>query len=198
VARTWLGDGATKTGECHEGLNRAAVQDLPVVFILQDNRVALGTRAEQHGLGELSRWGEMYGIPTWKADGNHVLDVYAATALATARCREGRGPALVVARTFRMGGHATHDEREARATFPEELFRSWGKRDPVGLYETWLEEQGHPRAALEKIEEETSREVDGAAAEALESRELSHDPEAALYRGFSHGPAVAGLHRRPL
>lgn len=198
VAMTWIGDGATKTGACHEGLNFAAVSNLPVVFILQDNQVALGTRSSRHGAGSLEAWGRMYGIPTWTADGNNVLDVYAASALAAARCREGEGPAMVVARTFRMGGHATHDEGEARATFPEELFRAWGERDPIGLYEVWLSQEGFATGALEAVEEEVTREIDSAADEALTSRGRPHPPEAALYEGVSTGPVLTGLRSRPV
>jgi len=55
-----------------------------------------------------------------------VLDAWAATRLAAERCRAGQGPAMLIAETFRMGGHATHDEREARETLPPELFRTWG------------------------------------------------------------------------
>jgi TPP-dependent pyruvate/acetoin dehydrogenase alpha subunit len=198
VAMTWIGDGATKTGACHEGLNLAAVQNLPVVFVLQDNQVALGTRADRHGSGSLEKWGRMYGIPTWSADGNNVLDVYAASALAVARCREGGGPALVYVRTFRMGGHATHDEGEARATFPGELFQSWGKRDPVALYEIWLSQEGFAKGVLERTEEEVIEEVERAAEEALASREHPHESARALYDGFSTGPVLTGLESRPI
>ncbi len=198
VAMTWIGDGATKSGECHEGLNLAAVQDLPVIFILQDNRVALGTRAEQHGAGDLARWGEMYGIPTWRADGNHVLDMYAATRLAAEEARAGRGPSLIIARTFRMGGHATHDEREARDTFPEELFQEWGKRDPVGMYEAWLEGAGFEHSVLEAMEAEVTEEVEAAAEEALRSRDLSPDPVFARYEGITEGPVLHGFRTRPV
>jgi 2-oxoisovalerate dehydrogenase E1 component len=198
VALTWIGDGATKTGECHEGLNFAAVQELPVVFILQNNQVALGTPAEQHGAGRLDRLGEMYGLETIQADGNHVLDMWAAVRGAVDACREGRGPALVHARTFRMGGHATHDEREARATFSPDLFREWGARDPVGAYEVWLTSRGIPAARLEAIEAEVTGEVEAAAEEALRSRRLEVDPEDALYRGVSEGPPLVGLSLRPV
>lgn len=198
VAMTWVGDGATKSGATHEGMNLAAVQDLPVVFVLQDNQVALGTRSARHGAGDLEAWGRMYGIPTWSADGNNVLDVYAASRLAAARCREGRGPAMVFVRTFRMGGHATHDEGEARATFPEELFRSWGRRDPVGLYEVWLSQEGFARGVLEQVEEEVTAEVEAAAEEALASRDAPHDPEDAGYPEFSVDGVLAGLHARPV
>ena len=152
VALTWIGDGATKCAACHEGMNLAAVLDLPVVFVIQNNQVALGTPAEAHGVGDLHSWAAMYGIDSWSCDGNNVLDVYAATRLAAQRCRDGSGPAVIVADTFRMGGHATHDEREARETFGPELFEAWGRRDPIGLFETYLTERGTEASTLEEIE----------------------------------------------
>jgi TPP-dependent pyruvate/acetoin dehydrogenase alpha subunit len=196
VALTWIGDGATKTGECHEGLNFAAVQKVPALFVLQDNRVALGTRAEEHGAGDLGRWGEIYGIRTWHADGNHVLDMYAATRLAAERCRAGEGPAMVVARTFRMGGHATHDEKEARETLPAELFREWGRRDPIGLFEAWLDGHGIGAEEREALEDVAIAEIDQAAAAALESRDLGVDLSHALYEGYSAGGVLAPLAER--
>src|SRR5690606_41813721 len=66
--------------------------------------------------------------------GNNVLDVLAATRIAADRARAGEGASLMIVETFRMGGHATHDEAEARRTFAPELFRYWGARDPIGLY----------------------------------------------------------------
>jgi len=184
VALTWVGDGATKHGEAHEALNFAAVQKLPIIFVLQNNQVALGTRFEQHHLAEdFSGWGPGYGVELLRADGNHVLDMYAATRLARDRCADGEGPVFLEAETFRMGGHATHDVREARETFPEELFERWGRRDPVGLYEEYLATSGRDlggsdgesleernRSRLAEIEEAVAREVDAAAEEALESR----------------------------
>src|SRR5690606_23397324 len=142
VAMTWVGYGATKTAACHEALNVAAVLGVPAVFVVQNNQVALGTRLEEHGPGDIHQWPAMYGIDAWSCDGNNVLDVYAATRLAVARCRVGKGPAALVVDTFRMGGHATHDEREARDTFPAELFEHWGRRDPIGLFEAYLQQRG--------------------------------------------------------
>lgn len=199
VAMTWIGDGATKSGECHEGLTLAVQQRLPVVFILQNNQVALGTRATVHGAGELDAWPALYGMPGWRADGNHVLDMYAATLLAVERCRRGEGPAMVVAHTFRMGGHATHDEREARLAFPASLFEEWGRRDPVGLYECWLEEErGVTRGELERVEERVTAEVEAAAAQALESRGQDPEPSWALYPGISEGGTRRSLELRPV
>lgn len=138
VALTWIGDGSTKSGIFHESMNMAAVKRLPMIVIIQNNQVALGTRLEQHHRSSFLDWPAAYGVEGFGFDGNNVLDAYAATKLAADECRKGNGPFLLIAETFRMGGHATHDEREARATFSAELFKHWGKRDPIGLFETYL------------------------------------------------------------
>src|SRR5439155_23028109 len=163
VALTWVGDGSTKTAAAHEGTNFAAVQRLPVIFILQNNRVALGTRLEQHHLPpDFREWPASYGIWGEQFDGNNVLDAYAATRIAAERCRRGEGPAMLVAETFRMGGHATHDEREARATLPDELFKTWGRRGPVRLYEEYLREEGRNTKEVAEIEAAVTAEVERA------------------------------------
>ena len=186
VALTWVGDGSTKTAVAHEGTNFAAVQRVPAIFIIENNQVALGTRLEQHHLPpDFKDWPAGYGV--WGAgfDGNNVLDAYAATRIAAARCRNGQGPALLIAETFRMGGHATHDEREARETFPAELFTTWGKRDPIGLYEEYLKEDGVTTKQLEDIESEVTDHVERAAAEALASRDRMPPGESALTGGYA-------------
>jgi len=177
VALTWIGDGSTKSGEVHEALNFAAVLRLPVVFILQNNQVALGTRLEQHHRARgFAGWARGYGIECHEVDGNNVLDVHAATVLAVRACREGRGPVAIAAETFRMGGHATHDEREARATIPEEQFHHWGRRDPIGVYEECLlrlpglQTDDVTRERLAELEREVLLEVEDAQRQAIESR----------------------------
>ena len=185
VALTWIGDGSTKTGVAHEGLNFAAVQRVPAIFIIQNNQVALGTRLEQHHFtangGSFADWPRAYGMWGGTFDGNNVLDAYAATKLAVDRCRRGDGPAMLVAETFRMGGHATHDEAEARRTLPGELFERWGRRDPVALYEDYLAGEGISAEALGAIEREVEEEIERAAEVALASRETHMPaPESAL------------------
>lgn len=186
VALTWIGDGSTKSGVFHESMNLAAVQRLPMIVIIQNNKVALGTRLDQHHRGSFSDWPAGYGIEGSTFDGNNVLDAYAATKLAAAACREGKGPVLLIADTFRMGGHATHDEREARATFDAQLFSYWGKRDPIGVYETFLIEgtldlengrrvkltdalRERNAGVLRSLEQRVIDEVDQAAVQAIES-----------------------------
>ncbi len=174
VAMTWIGDGSVKAGVAHEGLNLAAVRKLPVVFIIQNNQVALGTRLDQHHLAakgeKFAQWPKAYGMWGGVFDGNNVLDAYALAALAVERCRRGEGPALLVAETFRMGGHATHDEAEARETFDASLFDYWGKRDPVAMFEEHLVRTGISRERLAEAERAVEAEVDAAEAEAMASR----------------------------
>jgi TPP-dependent pyruvate/acetoin dehydrogenase alpha subunit len=199
VALTWIGDGATKTTAVHEGLNFAGVQRVPVVFVLQNNQVALGTRLDQHQIGGFGGWAEMYGMEGATADGNNVLDVYAATRLAAQHARTGAGPVLLVVDTFRMGGHATHDEAEGRRTFPAELFEVWGRRDPIGLFEEWLVGRGFERALLDRIEQQVAAQIDDAAERALASRDARMpEPSTAELPGFSTGVRQPGFAARPI
>jgi TPP-dependent pyruvate/acetoin dehydrogenase alpha subunit len=170
VALTWIGDGASKHGEFHEGANFAAALRLPIVIILQNNQVALGTRTDHHHVGDFMAMARAYGMPGAKVDGNNVLDVHAATQIAVQRARNGGGPTLIVAETFRMGGHATHDEREARELFSEETFAAWGRRDPIGVFEAWLLQQGVEPSVLTAIETKVDDALEHAAGNALKSR----------------------------
>lgn len=197
VALTWIGDGSTKTTAAHEGLNLAAVLKVPALFVIQNNQVALGTRLQQHQIGDFRQWGRMYGMPLLEMDGNNVLDVFAATRMAAERARDGGGPSILLATTFRMGGHATHDEAEARRTFAPDLFAHWGRRDPIGLYEEWLVARGVSRAHLAGIEEEIIAQID-AAAERV-SAERAHampEPATAELPGVSAGIRQPGLASR--
>ncbi len=186
VALTWIGDGSTKSGIFHESMNFAAVQRLPMIVIIQDNKVALGTRLDQHHRGSFAHWSEAYGVDGGLFDGNNVLDAHAAVRIAAEKCRDGRGPVLLIADTFRMGGHATHDEREARETFEPSLFTYWGKRDPIGLFERYLiegpvqletgaperdREEGRKQnaAILSRIEARVTAEIEQAEQQALKS-----------------------------
>jgi 2-oxoisovalerate dehydrogenase E1 component len=197
VALTWIGDGATKTTAVHEGLNLAGVLRVPAVFVLQNNQVALGTRLDQHQNDGFGGWPAMYGMRGEQADGNNVLDVYAATRLAAEHARGGGGPALLLVETFRMGGHATHDEAEARVTFAASLFQHWGQRDPIGLYEEYLAGAGVARQRLQQIEEEIAAQIESAAESALADRERRMpEPGYAELEGVSAGTRQPGLRER--
>ena len=91
------------------------------------------------------------------------------------------------AETFRMGGHATHDEREAREMFPAELFATWGKRDPIGQYEEYLKEEDVKPKRLSEVESGVAAEVEKAAEEAIASRDKMPKGESALDGVYANG-----------
>lgn len=186
VAITWTGEGATRTGTVHEGLSLAAARRAPLIVVVQDNSVALGTVRSDRFRSALEGMAGGYGVPGIECDGNHVLDVHRAVREARELCVAGEGPVVVLARTFRLGGHATHDEAEARRLFDAELFAEWGKRDPIGCFEEFLKEEPHrigggAEEKLARWEEEVIAEVEAAAERSLASRQTAPpDPEAML------------------
>jgi TPP-dependent pyruvate/acetoin dehydrogenase alpha subunit len=207
VAITWVGDGASRTTAFHEGFNFASVMKVPLVVILQDNQVALGTPVARHSAGKMEDLHLAYGVPGLVCDGNNVLDVYAATAILADRARRGGGPCMLTAGTFRMGGHATHDEAEARALFSGEQFRYWGLRDPIGTFEDYLIEggpalDGRKRSAaarregnrrlLAEAEARVTAEVEAAEREALESRKSRMPEPPDAVRGVYAGGSADG------
>jgi TPP-dependent pyruvate/acetoin dehydrogenase alpha subunit len=136
VAVTYVGDGAMSTGPCHEGMNFAAVQKLPLLIIAENNGWAYSTPTEkQMAVRDIAVRGKAYGIPATMVDGNDVLKVYAATRAAAARARRGEGPQLIECKTMRMKGHAEHDD--ARYV-PKKTVEEWKKKDPILRFEKYL------------------------------------------------------------
>ncbi|HEU5181937.1 MAG TPA: thiamine pyrophosphate-dependent dehydrogenase E1 component subunit alpha [Candidatus Polarisedimenticolia bacterium] len=139
VAMTYIGDGATSTGDFHEGMGIASVMRLPLVVIIENNRWAYSTPvAAQSLLTDLAEKARAYGIPQGVVDGNDVLAVHEATESALDLARQGKGPVLLEAKTMRMRGHSEHDDAWY---VPEEERRFWEKRDPIALYEKRLVDQ---------------------------------------------------------
>src|SRR6266581_4187726 len=129
VSFCFFGEGATSRGDWHEGVNFAAVQRLPVVFLCNNNQYAYSTPASrQMAVEHLSDRARGYGIPGSSHDGNDVLEVYDAVGRAVARAREGAGPTLLEFLTFRMTGHSAHDDA---GYVPRGLFEEWAKKDPI-------------------------------------------------------------------
>jgi pyruvate dehydrogenase E1 component alpha subunit/2-oxoisovalerate dehydrogenase E1 component alpha subunit len=179
VCLTYLGDGASRTGAAHEGLNLAAVQRLPLVVILIHNRWAFGTRSDQQAA--VADWIDVaaaYGVPAASVDGNDVLQVYDETRRAVDRARRGEGVTLIVAETYRMQGHAQHDSQEY---VPAEELHEWRARDPIDLFERYLIDSGfESRPSLAVVKEAVRRELAAAAEEALSAP--MPEPEGARFR----------------
>jgi len=136
VALTYIGDGGTSTGDFHEGLNLAAVLHVPFVLIAEHNGWAYSTpTSRQMRIKNIATRAAAYGIPGETVDGNDVLAVYEATKRAVERARAGGGPSLIESKTFRMKGHAEHDDA---GYVPKEQFEEWKTRDPIERFERHL------------------------------------------------------------
>jgi pyruvate dehydrogenase E1 component alpha subunit/2-oxoisovalerate dehydrogenase E1 component alpha subunit len=136
VAMTWIGDGGSSTGVFHEGLNLAAAQKAPFVLILENNLWAYSTPVKrQVPIENLADRAKAYGIGSYVVDGNDVAAVYATTKDAVDRARDGDGPILIEAKSFRRLGHAQHDPAEY---VPKEMRAYWEERDPIALHEAFL------------------------------------------------------------
>jgi pyruvate dehydrogenase E1 component alpha subunit len=163
IAFNYFGDGATSRGDWHEGLNLAAVQKAPVVFLCNNNQYAYSTPVEkQMAITDIADRGAAYGIPAEIVDGNDVFAVYEASRRAAAHCREGLGPYLIECKTFRMTGHSAHD---AGDYVPPHLWDEWAARDPIGRLRARMIEIGW--ASSEDIEDTFAairKEVDEAVA----------------------------------
>lgn len=133
----YIGDGGTSHGEFHEGLNFAAVFDLPLIMIIQNNHWAISTpRAKATKADTLAQKAIAYGIPGIQVDGNDVLAMYVATLTAAERARNGEGPTLIEAITYRLGPHTTSDDPTIYRS--EEDVKIWEARDPLIRFKKYL------------------------------------------------------------
>jgi pyruvate dehydrogenase E1 component alpha subunit len=170
IVACFFGDGALPQGAFHESLNLAALWNLPVVFICENNFYGMGTLVQNAISQEhLYKFAEPYKIPGVRVDGMDVLEVYAAVTEAAARAREGDGPSLIEAVTYRFRGHSMSDPVEYRSKREE---RIWLERDPIkNLRKKLLTERGQDEAHLKEIEAEVEDVIDESVRFADESSE---------------------------
>jgi len=168
IAMVFFGDGATSRGDWHEGLNFAAVQKLPVVYICNNNQWAYSTPLDkQMACGGVAARGPAYGMPSECVDGNDVFAVHHAAQRAIKHARAGLGPSLIECKTFRMTGHSAHD---AGDYVPKHLWKEWAEKDPIARLEQLMLQRGWAdEAELERRRVEIREEVDAAIAWAEKS-----------------------------
>src|SRR5215217_7248324 len=136
VSLAFSGEGGTSEGDFHEALNTAAVWDLPVIFLIENNGYGLSTPVnEQYACKQLADRAAGYGMRGITIDGNNILEVYKEITKARLYCIAEQKPILVECMTFRMRGH---EEASGVKYVPKELFEEWGKKDPVTNYEAFL------------------------------------------------------------
>jgi 2-oxoisovalerate dehydrogenase E1 component len=170
VSLAFSGDGATSEGDFHEALNVAAVWELPVIFLIENNGYGLSTPSREQFLVEhLAVRAKGYGMRGITIDGNNILEVYHAIKEAREYCINEQKPILVECLTFRMRGH---EEASGVKYVPKELFEEWGRKDPLANYEKWLLKKEY----LTEAQIESTREA------------IRQEIEAGLEVGFAAGP----------
>src|SRR5215472_5053830 len=165
VTVCFFGDGATNIGAFHEALNLAVVWGLPVVFVCENNQymeyTAIGSvTAVKRPAADRA---PAYGLPSAVVDGNDVEAVHAVAGRAVEQARDGGGPSLIEALTYRHGGHSRADPGKYR---PDDEVREWLGRDPIPRYRAVLISRGVGEEALDRIDAEAKAAVDLATAEA--------------------------------
>ena len=191
VVLVYIGDGATSTGAFHEGINFAAVQQVPLVVVVENNGYAYSTpTGKQTRAASFTDKAIGYGIPGVQADGNDVLAVYDVTKAAVDRARAGGGPTLVELITYRRKGHAEHDNQ---SYVPPGETDWWAEHnDPIDRYVAWLvQNDGLTAQEREAIDASVAAEIDVATDEA----EASPFPEALdALQGIYGTPASLAPH----
>src|SRR5215475_984084 len=140
VSLAFTGEGGTSEGDFHEALNVAAVWDLPVIFLIENNGYGLSTPVnEQYRAERLADKAKGYGMESVQIDGNNVLAVYDTIMGVRAHCIQHQKPYLIECMTFRMRGH---EEASGTKYVPKELLENWSAKDPVTNYEMYLLQQG--------------------------------------------------------
>lgn len=179
VTVCFFGDGASNNGQFFECLNMAALWNLPIIYVVENNKWAIGMAHDRAtSQPEIYKKASVFGMPGVEVDGMDVLAVYNVAREAVARARAGEGPTLVEALTYRFRGHSLADPDELRAADEKQF---WGARDPIKRLAAYLLEQKlATQEELKEIDSEIQQEVD----EAVKFAESSPEPDPSELRRF--------------
>ena len=175
------GEGATSEGDWHEAMNFAGIHQLPIVFLVQNNRYAISVPVDEEVAGSISARAAGYRIPGVEVDGNNTLDVYGAVSAAVERARSGQGPTLVEAHTYRYYAHTSDDDDKAYRTADE--VEQWRRKDPITRFHQYLVES---RLLDEGAEAAIDDEVNAAVADAVAGAEAAPDAGDARARVYAN------------
>lgn len=182
VCICYFGDGAMDQGPLHEAFNMAGLWKLPVIYVVENNGMSMGTQLERHSaiVDLAARGGPPYGFPGVTIDANDIELVAETTKRAADRARAGHGPTFIEAKTYRFRGHSMSDPMKYRTK--DELDRA-KERDPLVIYETILKERGWiDESHLEEMHEQIKAEIE----QAIEYAENAPQPEpSALYEDIT-------------
>lgn len=176
VVMAIFGDGATSEGDFHEALNCAAVYQVPVVFICQNNQWAISIPlAKQTRSRTIAEKALAYNLPALRVDGNDILAVYTAAGEAVARARDGGGPTLIECLTYRIMMHTTADDPKKYRT--EEEVEPWRQRDPLQRFASYLIDKGLlSEGDRQRLEHEVGEEIRQAVAKAEQQMATHGEP----------------------
>ncbi len=168
VVLTLFGDGASNEGAFHEALNMAAIWDLPVIYLCENNQYAMSMAFERaFRVEQVSERAAAYGMVGLTIDGNDVLEVYKAVAEAAERARKGNGPTLIEAITYRWRGHSKSDRQLYRT---REEVKEWMEKDPIQRFAKVL---GMNEAQMKEIQAQAKEDI----RKAVEFAEASPEPD---------------------
>jgi pyruvate dehydrogenase E1 component alpha subunit len=176
VAMAFLGDGGTSQGDFHESLNFAAVFQVPLVFVIQNNQWAISVPLSKQTRSQtLAQKALAYGMPGIQVDGNDILAVYSAAKEAVDRARAGGGPTLIECVTYRVLMHTTSDDPSRYRTDDE--VKVWLKRDPLSRFQKYLlDKELLTQERIEELEAEVKAEVQAGVEEAEQHMKEYTDP----------------------
>ena len=179
VSLAFTGDGGTSEGDFHEALNTAAVWDLPVIFLIENNGYGLSTpTSEQYRCISLVDKAKGYGMEGVQIDGNNILAVYDTIRGVRDYCIRNQKPYLVECLTFRMRGH---EEASGTKYVPQDLFKLWEQKDPVRNFEEWLQAQNIlDREKVEEIRREFREKIESELEKGFNTRTVVADSEEEL------------------
>src|SRR5436190_2817268 len=179
VSIAFTGEGGTSEGDFHEALNVAAVWDLPVIFIIENNGYGLSTPVnEQYRCISLVDKAKGYGMEGVRIDGNNILNVYDTIKGVREYCIKYQKPYLIECMTFRMRGH---EEASGTKYVPPELFKIWELRDPVKNFEEYLKSSGvADETTIDKIKNEFKEKIESELAIGFNTNHINPDTEEEL------------------
>lgn len=189
VSLAFTGEGGTSEGDFHEALNVAAVWDLPVIFIIENNGYGLSTPTnEQYKCESLIERARGYGIEGIKIDGNNILSVLDTIKGVRDFCIEHQKPYLIECTTFRMRGH---EEASGTKYVPKHLFEIWEKKDPIKNFETYLlSEAVLTETGIEAIRTELKQKIESELQLANAAKPMIIDTEEELEDVFAEPSVV--------
>ena len=184
VTAVFTGEGGTSEGDFHEALNVAAVWDLPVIFIVENNGYGLSTPTnEQFRCQQIADKGKGFGMESYTIDGNNLLEVYRTISQLRAEIQKKPKPILLECMTFRMRGH---EEASGTKYVPQEKFDKWQDKDPVQNYEQFLiSEKLLTTELIEDIKAQIKADINSALDTAFAEEEITSTTQQELADMYS-------------